>query len=109
MAILNKYKKKWKTLLLLRKDRYDDFVLSLDNTKAVPLDGKLTEDCLISYIDTNNPECIIDGSLLFSDSKHNYENAINDNVSLTNIGFTGIDTSIVPFDKNNVDNFFIFL
>ena len=103
MAILNKYKKKWKTLLLLRKDRYDDFVLSLDNTKAVPLDGKLTEDCLISYIDTNNPECIIDGSLLFSDSKHNYENAINDNVSLTNIGFTGIDTSIVPFDKDNVD------
>ena len=103
MAILNKYKKKWKTLLLLRKDRYDDFVLSLDNTKAVPLDGKLTEDYLISYIDTNNPECIIDGSLLFSDSKHNYENAINDNVSLTNIGFTGIDTSIVPFDKDNVD------
>lgn len=101
MAILNKYKKKWKTSLLLRKDRYYDFVLSHDNTPSIDIDGKLTEKCLITYIDTNNPNCIIDNSLLFSNPKYSYEKAINDNVSLKNIGFTGIDTSIVPFDVSS--------
>ena len=68
MAILNKYKKKWKSLLLLRKDRYYDLVLSHDDAPTIPLNGNLTKKCLISYIDTNNKNCIVDNSLLFSDS-----------------------------------------
>lgn len=102
MAILNKYKKKWKTILSLRKDNYYDFVLSLDNASTVLLDGDLTERCLINYIDTNNPECIINNTLLVSDSEHNYENAVNNNLTLDNIGFTGIDTSLVRFDKDTI-------
>ena len=102
MAILNKYKKKWKTSLLLRKDRYYDFVLSLDNAPTILLTGDLTKKCLISYIDTNNPACIIDNSLLFSSNDYVYDKAINDDLSLKNIGFTGIDTSLVPFDIDSV-------
>ncbi len=107
MAILNKYKKKWVTSLLLRKDKYYDFVLSHNNEKTVQLNGKLTERCLISYIDTNKKDCIIDNSLLFSDKKYTYANAVNDNLELKNIGFTGIDTSTVPYDieSGNTDEF----
>jgi hypothetical protein len=101
MAILNKYKKKWKTSLLLRKDRYYDFVLSLDNAPTILLTGNLTKKCLISYIDTNNPACIIDNGLLFSSNDYVYDKAINDDLSLKNIGFTGIDTSLVPFDVDS--------
>ena len=102
MAILNKYKKKWKTNLFLRKDNYYDFVLSLDNAHTVLLDGNLTERCLVNNIDTNKEECIPDGETLMSDGEHSYEHAYNDNLTLKNIGFTGIDTSLIEFDKDTI-------
>ena len=102
MAILNKYKKKWKTSLLLRKDRYYDFVLSHDNTPSIPLNGNLTKRCLIGYIDTNNKDCIISNTSVLSDYNYNYTKSIVDGTTLKNIGFTGIDTSLVTFDKDTI-------
>ena len=102
MAILNKYKKKWQTGLQLRKDNYYDFVLSLNNESSVPLNGKLTTRCLSSYIDVENKDCLIDGGGLISSNKYSYANAVNNGLELRNIGFTGVDTSLVKFDKDSI-------
>ena len=101
MAILNKYKKKWKSLLNIRKDRYYDLVLSLENDLSVIPDNKLVDRCLIAYIDTNRSECALEDGALASISDYSYGGAVNNGVKLENIGLTGIDTSLVKFDVDS--------
>ncbi len=98
--ILNKYKKQ-KQRLLLNTQKYLDFVLSLDNSKTINLDGNLTKKCLISYIDTNNEECFDDKSLV-SMSGYTYENSINEGETLKDLGFTNVDNGHIYYDKNEL-------
>lgn len=98
MPFLNRYKE-WKTKLILLYDRYFDFVLSLDDAPSIPLSGKLTENCLSSYIDMGIDECV-DGNDLISIKE--YEDAVNEGGYLYDIGFTGIDNGFVRYDKNEM-------
>ena len=102
MSILNKYKKKWKQTLQLRKDNYYDFVLSLDNARSVYNTGNLVARCLTSYIDVGKKGCLIEGGGVISLNNYSYDGAINSGLVLKNIGFTGIDTMLVPFDKDTI-------
>ena len=98
--ILNKYKKQ-KQRLLLNTQKYLDFVLSLDDSKTIALDGNLTEKCLISYIDTNKEECI-DNASLVSMSGYTYENSINDGETLKDLGFTNVDNGHISYNKDEI-------
>lgn len=101
MTILNKYKR-WKPILLIDKSRFYDFVLSLDNSQTVKLDGSLTNKCLISYIDTNNPECLLEQGGLLSMSGYSYENCINGGYELSDIGLTATDNGHILFEKSGI-------
>jgi len=103
MSILNKYKR-WKHNLFIDKSRYYDFVLSLDNSKSIPVDGRLTTRCLSSYIDTNDSGCVAYDNTLISKSEFTYDLSVNDNVLLKNINLTGIDNGTILIDGGIHDN-----
>ena len=106
MSILNKYKR-WVPMLTIDTSNQLDMVLSQDHTQTIPVDtnnGVLNTDCLISYIDMNNPDrCIIDGGVTslteINGKKIDYENSIADFCELNDIKLTGIDNGLVNFDK----------
>lgn len=94
MSILNKYKR-WEDNLIIDKSRCYDFVLSMDRTKLIDIDGKLTTRGLIAYIDTSDDECTREYGALISKSGYTYEFAVNNDTELKNIGLTGIDNGTV--------------
>lgn len=102
MSILNKYKE-WKTYFRILYDKYLDFVLSVDDTKTVPLDGKMTEKCLAAYIDTDEKECYHD-DLLCSLVAYQYDGSKNDGCTLKDIGFTGVDNGLISYAKGEITN-----
>lgn len=102
MSILNKYKR-WKPMLHIVKDEYLDFVLSLDNTESLNVDGQLTKRCLISFIDTDIEDCI-DGNRLSSMQEYTWENCVNDNAKLEDIGYTAMDNGFIHFEKDIITN-----
>lgn len=105
MSILNKYKR-WVPMLTIDTSNQLDMVLSQDHTQTIPVDtnnGILNTDCLISYIDMNNPNCIFDGGVTslteINGKKIDYENSIADFCELNDIKLTGIDNGLISFDK----------
>ena len=105
MSILNKYKR-WVPMLTIDTSNQLDMVLSQDHTPTIPVDTKngiLNTDCLISYIDMNNPDCIFDGGVTslteINGKKIDYENSIADFCELNDIKLTGIDNGLISFDK----------
>lgn len=83
--------------LKLNNSEYYDFHLNLDLDS-----GDITNDnCLISYIDTNKPECIdANTNELVSVSGIEWESSVNKGVTLNNIGLTGMDCGLIQFDKD---------
>lgn len=103
MSILGKYKR-WNDLLVTDTSEYYDFVLTQDSTPSIPYAPKMTERCLISFIDCNLPQCIDDKGLISHESyKWDNEKCINNGIELQNIGLVGIDTSNVTYDKDKID------
>ena len=98
--ILNKYKR-WKPILLLNEDKYNDFVLSLDNSNTININGELTNKCLISYIDINNNQCVGDNGEIYSLPQFKYRAAINEDVQLKDFGYTNVDNGLIRYDKEN--------
>ena len=108
MSILNKYKR-WNYVYALIKDRYLDFVLSMNKEHGVDVDGKLTDKCLSAYIDLSDKECYEDGYIV-SKSDYTWEGAINDGAALKDIGLTGMDNGLITFDKDTItDDEFLYL
>ena len=103
MSILNKYKK-WRYYITVLKDKYWDFVLSLDDTESADIDGENTTDCLISWMDFTKEECYeINKGVSLTD--FTWDGSINEYVKLTNIGFTGMDNGLLKFDKDTVSDY----
>ena len=78
---------------------YWDFHVSLDSTSYQEPQDK----CLISFIDTDDNECIWFDSL-FSKKEYIWKNAINNGVILNSIGYTGMDNGLILFDKDRITN-----
>lgn len=84
-------------------DKYYDFVLSKDNkTYSDVISDKVVSDCLISYIDLTNSECL-DGENIVSSSDYLYGKAICSGVTLNDIGRIGIDNGLILFDHSKID------
>lgn len=87
----------------INKDNYWDFHLSTDYRSGNSVNNGLTTHCLSSFIDTNNPNCVWFGKL-YSNEKYTWENAINNGVELSSIGYTGVDNGIIQFEKDCTSN-----
>lgn len=100
MQILNNYKR-WQPQLVIDRETTYDFVLSREDSVSIPINKKLADRCLISYIDFNDDNCV-SGDTVFSNNDYKYEYAINNGVSLKDYGFTGTDNGFIKYDKDTI-------
>lgn len=89
--------------LTINKDEYIDFFLNKDESLNFNMKNGLKEDCLISYIDTNDPDCLYFDDML-SKSDYVWDGCINNGVVFKNIGYTGIDNGLIIFRKDKITN-----
>ena len=97
MTILNKYKK-WDRSLIINESNILDFILSKDNV-SYSNDNKNICTC----IDITEGGCV-DGSDLVSLKHCTWNNAVNDGISLKNIGFTAIDSGYISFNGVEIND-----
>ena len=99
MEILNKYKKH-KHPLVVVNDMYWDFVLSDSTDRSVDVDGRMTEECLMSYVDFTDRRCYDGGDTAYSLPEYSWDGAVSSGATMANIGFTGMDNGLIRFDKD---------
>jgi hypothetical protein len=88
----------------LDEDEYYDIHINEDEQGSYSFNGvELDNDCLASYIDTDNDLCV-SGNSLVSDSSYTYSNACSYGVDLQNIGLTGVDNGLISFRRDLVTN-----
>ena len=86
----------------LDRSEYWDFFLSLPRYGSYG-DSGLSDGCLISYIDTTDPDCVwFDG--LYSKSSYFWQYAVNNGLILKNIGYTGVDNGLIHYQKDRISN-----
>ena len=61
------------------------------------------EECLISSIDTTNPECV-KGDELLSLNDYFYGDGCYNGILLENIGYTGVDNGLIKYRKDRISN-----
>ena len=87
----------------LDRSEYWDFFLSQDRYGSYTTGDGLADGCLISYIDTTDPDCIWFDSLL-SKEKYTWGEAVNNGLLLQNIGYTGVDNGFINYQKDRTGN-----
>ena len=91
--------------LELDNSEYWDFHIDLTDYSSLNDDSgeKLYDNCLISYIDTLDKNCIQDNRLL-SKRGYKWNDFINSGFIFKNIGYTGVDNGILKYDKYFINN-----
>ena len=86
-----------------RLDRSDcwDFHLSLE--PYCSFTEGLRTDCLYSFIDTDDPDCIWFDSLI-SKKDFVWDACYNNGLELDNIGMTGVDNGFIKYEKDKITN-----
>lgn len=95
-----------RTIFDLKLDRSQcwDFFLAQDGLGgSAIIDGSLSERCLSAYIDTDDESCQTDNGLC-STGNYSWDEAINNGLTLSNIGYTGVDNGLITFDKATISN-----
>jgi hypothetical protein len=87
----------------LDRSEYWDFYLSQPSYGSDNVDDGLADGCLISYIDTTDPDCIWFNNL-YSKSKYSWDKAVNNGLLLKNIGYTGVDNGLINYQKDRTSN-----
>ena len=82
----------------LNRDTYWDFHLCIDN-----IDYSNNNKCLLTYIDSEDDECIWFDNL-YSKPSVTWNNAINNGLNFKSIGFTGIDNGLIKYEKDKITN-----
>lgn len=103
MSILNKYKR-WVPMVKINTKNQMDMVLSQDHTPTIPIDGSLNENCLISYIDMENKNCIFgldnSGETPGVISLEEYQfDGLSEDCELNDIRLTGLDNGLISFER----------
>ena len=83
-------------------DEYWDFCLNTDLSSVLVKKGLQTR-CLISYIDTNNSNCVWFDKL-YGNEKYKWEEAVNSGVNTNYIGYTGVDNGFINYQKDRISN-----
>ena len=90
--------------LKLSLSEYWDLTLAKDVDPSVILNSSAYYDSnLISFVDINNGACV-SGDTLYSNSEYKWLDSINSGITLTNIGFTGIDNGLISFNKDEISS-----
>lgn len=89
----------------LDRSEYWDFFLAQEEMYFAPIgNGSLTERCLSSYIDLSDTvDCYRDGNLIGM-RDYVWDDAINNGITLSNIGYTGVDNGLLTFRKDRITN-----
>lgn len=99
MTILNKYKR-WNPLLILSKKNIWDFVLYKNDSQK----NNSKNGSLICDIDLNDKNCILDENTLSSKKEYIWDEGINNDAILKNIGLTAIDNGFINYRKDKISN-----
>lgn len=86
----------------LDKSEYWDFHLSQPSYGRYNGTG-LRDECLVSYIDTTDPECIW-FDRMYGKQGYAWDEAENKGLTLNNIGYTGVDNGYINFKKDRTSN-----
>lgn len=94
-----------RTPFIFRLDRseYWDFFLAQDEMYFHGGNGDLTERCLSSYIDASN-EMSHGNNSLIGLKEYTWDDAVNNGITLSNIGYTGVDNGLITFKKDRITN-----
>lgn len=103
MQIINGKYKRWDPQLLIDRSATFDFVLDPSDDNTVEINGNLTTDCLISYIDMENGDCIFGDSGVTSLPDFSYLFAFNDGVFTSDYGFCATDNGFITYNKYTTD------
>lgn len=85
-------------------DEYWDFFLNKDNFDYYSFDSSSMYDkCLISYIDSELDECVVD-NLLYSTKSYKWEYSNVVSHEMYNIGYTALDNGLISFRRDLHNN-----
>ena len=87
----------------LDRSEYWDFYLSQTSFGSYGNSSGLYDGCLISYIDTTDPECVWFDKL-YSKKQYYWDKAVNNGLDLKNIGYTGVDNGLINYKKDRTSN-----
>ena len=87
--------------LKLKNDEYWDVMLSKDLLNSVSLKD-IESQGLASFIDFSDSRCFLNNESI--KSLLSWRNAINEGVTLNNIGLTGIDNGFIKYRKDRISN-----
>lgn len=91
-------------LFRLDRSEYWDFFLAQEEMYFHATgNGELTERCLSSYIDTSDEGSVRDESLIGLQG-YAWDDAVNNGITLSNIGYTGVDNGLITFQKDRITN-----
>lgn len=82
---------------------YWDFCLTKDDGGAVSWEDGLQTECLATFIDTNEPDCIFMDEMT-SVPTFKWSDAVSEGITLYNIGLTGVDNGLISFRKDRITN-----
>ncbi len=88
---------------ILNRSEYWDFYLSQTGFNSDYSGNGLYDRCLMSYIDTTDSECVWFDKL-YSKSLYHWSDAINNGITLKNIGYTGVDNGLINYKKDRISN-----
>lgn len=87
----------------LNNDDYWDFFVCKDVVFSDFINSDEDNNCLISYIDALDEECI-DEDWIKGKKNYTWNSANTTNYTLYNIGYTGFDNGLFSFRKDRIDN-----
>ena len=89
--------------LRFNKDEYWDFFVNKDSCSPFRIPNGLYEECLISYIDLSDEECL-DDNWIYSKKKYYWDKSLSIGYTLNNISYTGLDNGLFTFRKDRISN-----
>jgi len=90
----------------VNRDEYWDFFVNKDNFSPYSYSmNNMYDRCLISYIDLSLPGSYDNENNVYSSPDYKWESAYTEeNYTLYNIGYTGVDNGLIRFRRDRVSN-----
>jgi hypothetical protein len=83
--------------LRLSNSEFYDFYLGIDESYRTNYDCLISNECLVTHFDFNEPDTILSSDTKTIFSLTTWEDAINNGVYATTYGLTGIDNGVIPY------------
>lgn len=88
---------------IIDRSEYWDFYLYQSSFNSEYNENGIYDKCLISYIDITDSDCVWFDKL-YSKYQYYWDNAVNNGITLKNIGYTGVDNGLINYQKDRTSN-----